>query len=144
MTRRPRWVLDTNVVVAALLWNGPPRRLLDFAIEARLDLFASRALISELLATLRYSKFASRIRGAGTNPEALVDSYVGIVQLIEPETVARVVKNDPADDHVLACAITAKAEAIVSGDHHLLDLREHCGILIKTARAALDELDQPH
>ena len=43
---------------------------------------------------------------------------------------------DPDDDHVIACAIAARADAIVSGDHDLLDLREYHGIPILTAALA--------
>jgi putative PIN family toxin of toxin-antitoxin system len=56
-----RLVLDTNVVVAGLLWNGHPRRLLDLAINGDVTLFSSPALIDELAHTLNYPKFSQRI-----------------------------------------------------------------------------------
>ncbi|MHB8680442.1 MAG: PIN domain-containing protein, partial [Rudaea sp.] len=52
----------------------------------------------------------------------------------------RVVARDPDDDHVIACALAARADAIVSGDNHLLDLREHQGIVILTAADALNRI----
>lgn len=68
-----RLVLDTNVVVAGLLWNGPPRRLLEQAISGdAVELFSSPALLDELMQTLRHSKFARRIDGFGTTAAALV------------------------------------------------------------------------
>jgi len=45
--------------------------------------------------------------------------------------------NDPSDDAVLACALGAKADLIISGDRHLLDLKEYQGVqLVKAAEAA--------
>lgn len=62
-----RLVLDTNVVVAGLLWTGPPRRLLDMAIDEVVYLYTSSVLIDELKETLNYSKFAKRIARFGTD-----------------------------------------------------------------------------
>ncbi len=53
-----RLVLDTNVVVAGLLWSGPPRRLLEAAIEGEVQLFSSEVLLSELVQTLGYRSLA--------------------------------------------------------------------------------------
>ena len=59
-----RLVLDTNIVVAGLLWNGPPRRLIELAIEGEpIKLFSSPVLLNELAHTLGYSKFDKRIEG---------------------------------------------------------------------------------
>ena len=56
-----RLVLDTNIGVAALLWEGPPRRLLDRAIDDEtIALYSTPTLIDELTQTLRYPKFAQR------------------------------------------------------------------------------------
>jgi predicted nucleic acid-binding protein len=54
----------------------------------------------------------------------------------------RVVTADPADDAVVGCAIEGQADYIVSGDSHLLDLREHAGIPIVTARTFLEVLNR--
>ena len=57
-----RLVLDTNVVVAGLLWHGAPRRLIDAAIDGEIvTLYSSPVLIGELANTLAYAKFAKRI-----------------------------------------------------------------------------------
>lgn len=98
-----RLVLDTNVVVAGLLWHGPPRRLIELAIEGEaVELFSSPVLLSELVHTLGYAKFAARIRSFGTSIEALVAQYTALVSLVTPATAPRVVANDADDDHVIA------------------------------------------
>lgn len=115
-----RLVLDTNVVVAGLLWQGHPRRLLDQAIDGHVALFSSPALIDELAHILGYRKFAQRIATLGaTTPSALTVRYSALVGLVTPAEVPRVVLEDADDDHVLACAVAASADLIVSGDRHL-------------------------
>ncbi len=120
-----RLVLDTNVVVAGLLWQGHPRRLLDLAIDGNILLYSSPVLIDELAHTLGYRKFAQRISTlCATTPSALTVRYSALVSLIVPTEVPSVIPEDADDDHVLACAVAAKANLIVSGDHHLLALGE--------------------
>lgn len=122
-----RLVLDTNVVVAGLLWNGPPWRLIELA---------------ELAHTLSHAKFAARIDRFGTTIDALVAQYTALVSLIVPATVPQVVFNDADDDHVIAAAVAARAELIVTGDRkHLLPIGTHQGIAIVTAREVVDRLD---
>jgi predicted nucleic acid-binding protein len=70
-----RLVLDTNIVVAALLWSGPPRRLIEAAIAGEVELFSSPVLLDELAHTLGYAKFAARIENFGTRIAALVAQY---------------------------------------------------------------------
>lgn len=137
-----RLVLDTNIVVAGLLWNGPPRRLIELAIEGEaVELFSSPVLLDELAHTLGYSKFTSRIEAFGTSIAALVAQYSGLVSLVVPASVPRIVANDADDDHVIAAAVAARAELIVTGDRkHLLPIGSHQGIAIVTAREVIDRL----
>ena len=132
-----RLVLDTNVVVAGLLWDGPPRRLIEQAIDERVELYSSTTLIAELIHTLGYAKFAQRIARYETSVAALVAQYQALVILLSPTHTPRVVSADPDDDHVLACALAAHADLIVSGDAHLLDLKRFHGIDIVTPAEAL-------
>lgn len=137
--RPQRLVLDTNVVVAGLLWRGPPRQLIELAIEGEaVELFSSPVLLDELTHTLGYTKFAARIRGFGTSIEALLAQYTALVSLVTPATVPRVVANDADDDHVIATAVAARAGLIVTGDRkHLLPIGSHQGIAIVAPATAL-------
>ena len=138
-----RLVLDTNVVVAGLLWNGPPRRLIELAIEGdAVELFSRAVLLDELAHTLGYSKFSARIATFGTSIAALVAQYMALVSLVAPVSVPHVVVNDADEDHVIAAAVAARAELIVTGDRkHLLPVGSRQGIAIVTAHEVLDRLD---
>ena len=77
-----RLLLDTNVVVAGLLWNGAPRKLLDRAVDDEsIELFSSPVLIDELAHTLGYAKFTKRIMQSRTSVSNLVTHYQALVRL---------------------------------------------------------------
>jgi putative PIN family toxin of toxin-antitoxin system len=126
-------------VVAGLLWNGHPRRLLDLAINGDVTLFSSPALIDELAHTLNYPKFSQRIAAhCATTPSALTVRYSALVTLVTPSEVPRVIEQDADDDQVLACALAANANLVVSGDKHLCNLGgAYQGIRIVTPAEAI-------
>ncbi len=123
-----RIVADTNVIVSAFLWGGTPRRLLD-AVEAQhFELFTSRALVAELEDVLMREKFADQLKQTRFTSAFLIARYTQLATLIAPAEVAAPELRDPKDIHVLACALAAGAEAIVSGDSDLRVLGSYQGI----------------
>jgi len=139
MSEAPRSVLDTHIVIAGLLWNGPPRRLLQQVIDETLLIYSSPTLIDELSRTLARRKFTKRIAQFQTSTDALVNDYLSLVNLVIPAITPRIVR-DPDDDHVIAAAIAARATLIVSGDHDLLDLGHYQHIRIISAAMAVAEV----
>jgi uncharacterized protein len=135
-----RVVADTNTIVSGLLWYGPPRRVLDAARAGSLELFTSAELLVELGDVLNRAKFISRLRQAGVTPRELVLGYAALAHPVEPVTLEPIIQADPDDDSVLFCAVAAKADFIVSGDHHLLGLMEYEGIPIVSAARLLAHL----
>ena len=131
-----RVVLDTNTVVSALLWGRVPEKLLVAATEGRIELFTSEALLSELAGVLPRAKFAQRILKAQRTSRQLIEQYRGLVSVIEPADIAPTVAGDRDDDRVLACALAANADLIVSGDDDLLNLKHFHGIAIISAADA--------
>ena len=134
-----RIVLDTNVVMSALLWRGTPYRLLD-TIQQRssMQLYSSTALLEELADVLTRPSATKRLALIDKAAGKVLADYLEVTELIEPTTVPRIVLNDPDDDHVLACALAAHANLIVTGDRkHLLPLGSYEGIAIVDAAAAL-------
>lgn len=133
-------VLDTNTAVSALLWRGPPHHLVVRSRGLSLTLFSSPILLAELEEVLGYPKLAKAVAASGLTPAQLRQRYQRLVSVIEPAEIAPIILADPDDDHVLACAMAAKAELIVSGDRHLLGLREYQSIPIVRPAEALKRL----
>jgi putative PIN family toxin of toxin-antitoxin system len=135
-----RVVADTNIVVSGLLWRGNPRRVLDAARDAIIELFTSPPLLEELEDVLSRKQFATRLEAANVTVSELVLGYAALATVIETEAIAPVILVDPDDDDVLACALAAQSEVITSGDNHLLNLKEYQQIRILTASDLLAEL----
>lgn len=94
--------------------------------------------MAELLDVLAREKFATRLAQAGLAPLDIVRDLRRMSHMCAPENVPRVVVDDPDDDHVLACAVAAQADLIVSGDKHLHGLGgQYQGIRIVNAALAL-------
>jgi len=137
-----RIVLDTNVVASGFLWGGVPRQLLQAAREKRLQLFTSTPLLLELTDILGRAKFARKLAAAQLSVDQLVERYTLLTTVIHPAVIAPTILDDPDDDQVLACALAAKAEIIVSGDRHLLDLKEYQGVRIVTVAEAVRAINR--
>jgi putative PIN family toxin of toxin-antitoxin system len=130
-----RVVLDTNVLVSALLFAGPIGRFVSLWRERRIVLLLSKDVFIEYLRVLAYPKF----KLSGEEIKALVEEYV--LPFAEMVTVAEapgVIREDPADDKFLALAAAGRARYIVSGDKHLLALREYRRVKIVSPREFLD------
>jgi putative PIN family toxin of toxin-antitoxin system len=136
-----RIVLDTNVVLSALLWRGTPYRLLD-VIRSRgeVRLFTSPALLDELADVLTRPSATKRLALIGKTAREVLADYVEAVDVVEPEHVPRVVPDDADDDQVIAAALAAGANWIVSGDADLLSMGSHQGIPILTAAQAAQQI----
>jgi len=137
-----RVVLDTNTLVSAILSpHGPPRRLLDDARAQVFELCSSPVLMAELLDVVSREKFAQRLAAAELTPLGIVGEIRRLATMATPADVPRVVTNDADDDHVLACALAAQADLIVSGDRHLLGLGGHYqGIAIMSPAQAMQRI----
>ena len=135
-----RIVPDTNIVVSGLLWRGNPRRILDAARDGIIKLYTSPVLLAELEDVLSREKFARRLATANVTVQDLVSGFSALATVIEAEPIEPVILVDPDDDAVLACALSADSEVIVSGDSDLLDLKEHKEIRILTATEFLAEI----
>lgn len=127
-----RVVLDTNVLISGLLFRGPPNVILHHALEGTFQLFVSADLLDELARVLS-GKFPHRLEAIQHTLHALQELAIAIV----PKEPVNVIRVDPSDNRILECALCAQADVIVSGDHHLLDLRSFRDIPILTPQAFL-------
>ena len=133
-----RIVMDTNLLVSAVISAGLPRLLLSGAKTGAFELCISETLLAELLDVLTRDKFLSRLAQAGLTPAGIVADIRKLAVLVTPVMVPPVVPTDPDDDHVLAAALTGNVNLIASGDKRdLLPLQNYQGIDIVSARVAL-------
>jgi len=123
-----RAVLDTNVLVSALIFpGGAPELVYRLALEDRIELVSSAPLLAELGAVLE-SKF-------GWEPdrvEVAVAQVARMAIIVEPTGRISDIAADPADNRVLEAALAGGAAAIVSGDRHLLGVGTWRDIPIQT------------
>ncbi len=117
-----RLVLETNTALSALLWGGTPGRLIDAAEAGLVELASSAALLAELQGVLTREKFSRQLARRGFSVADIFDGYAALVTIVAPAAIPPIVTRDPADDQVLAAALAAQADLIVSGDAHLLEL----------------------
>lgn len=129
-----RIVCDTNILVSGLLWRGAPRLILSGIETGLVILFTSRPLLEELERVLTYPKIGRIFKKTGVERREVFRWVLEHATLVAPKPFfAPVIRDDPSDDHVLACAVAAAADGIVSGDRHLLALGAFRGIPILTA-----------
>jgi putative PIN family toxin of toxin-antitoxin system len=137
-----RAVADTDTVVSGLLWTGAPRALLIAARAGKLSLYTSATLLDELFDVLTRAKFTKRVTASNMSVERLVRRNAQFAQRVIPASIDPVILADPDDDQVLACAIAARADLIISGDRHLRDIQSHQGIRIVSTGEALRLITQ--
>jgi putative PIN family toxin of toxin-antitoxin system len=123
--------------------GGVPRELLDAAGDQRIELFTTRALIVELEDVLSRGKFAQQLNQTRFTPAYLLARYNQLATLITPVALASTGLRDPDDEAVIACAIGAAADLIVSGDKDLLVLKAYRGVRIVSAAEALHMIARP-
>ena len=126
-------VCDTNVLISAVLFSGPPRRILESLIDGKIKGYVSPPIMAELRGVLGRRKFAL------TPPqvERICGEINDLFETVVPRQRVQVVRADPDDNAILACALEAGADAVISGDPHLLDLATFRGIRILSPAAFL-------
>jgi len=129
-----RIVLDANIFISALFWGGNPRKVLERAINKTDELFISKEIQDEIEEVIGRPKF-----------HAEKDKIEYIIKSIEDISVkitstARIKKGsrDITDNKYIECAIAADADYLISGDIHLLELKQYNKIKIVTAKEYLD------
>ena len=125
-----RAVIDTNVLLSGLLWGGPPNGLLRHVRVGTVTLMSSPTLLAELSDVIKRAKFDAILERTGTSSERLLAEVRRLAKVIEPPPLSQPICRYPDDDHVLALALAANADVIVSGDNDLLSLGNFEGIQI--------------
>jgi putative PIN family toxin of toxin-antitoxin system len=132
----PRAVLDTNVLVSAVISQGKPRELLGRGIAKQFSIVLSDFILKEFVRVLRRPRFE-------TSEDEIHKIVLALIQTGEVVSVRsnfKVVKHDPDDDAIVNTAHDGRADMIVTGDSHLLRLKSFKGIKIVSVSEALRQL----
>ncbi len=130
-----RVVLDTNVLVSALLFTGISSQLVPLWQKGSITVLISREILEEYLRVLAYPKFEL---SEGEIKGLIEEELLPFVQVIKPGTRVHVVKRDPADNKFLECAVAGKADVVISGDKELLAIRHYRRVRIQNPSRFLE------
>lgn len=128
-------VLDTNVWLSALFWEGMSAQIIEIAEDKKfnLDIFASKEILFEINKVInREAKFQKFLGGKKENMELLFAKILDLAELVEPTEKLDVVKADPDDNKILEAALASNADYAISHDRHLTGLKEFEGVKIIT------------
>lgn len=129
-------VIDTNVLVSALVGHGKPRQLVLRLLQEH-TVVSSTDMLAELADVLTRDKFAE-IKNSQINSFLAILARKSV--LVDIKRRFKVVAEDPDDDIVLATAHQGKARYVVTGDKHLLRTKEFRGIKMVTVKRMLELL----
>jgi putative PIN family toxin of toxin-antitoxin system len=119
-------VCDTNVLISGILFGGNARQILDLATRGAVTNAISADILNEAQGVLLRPKFGlstSQVLG-------ILELFRDTFETVIPDCPVAAITDDPDDNRILEAALAAKADAIVSGDKHLLDLGTWNGIPI--------------
>lgn len=127
-------VLDTNVLVSGIFYSGPPSTILRAWRQRKLRLALTPPMLEE------YSQVAVRLgqRFPDVDITPIIELIAVESDMYAPASLEHQICADPDDDMFVAAAVAAEAEAIVSGDKHLLDVSGYQGILVLTPRGFVE------
>ena len=131
-----RVVLDTNVIVSALFFGGVPRKVYDLVGMGITPCFTQDTL-AELTDIVTHQKFEQERSRISFPVSGIIEKLRAKGVVVEARPLTTRISPDPSDDMFLICAIISDAECIVSGDDHLLSLKNFSGIPIMTPRQFL-------
>jgi len=127
-----RVVLDTNVLISTLAFQGETKKIWDLARRKRFYLFTSSFILSELDRNLL------RLGVGADQASALLEEAKDVASIVEPTARVSVIEQDETDNRILECAVEAKADVLVTGNlRHIRPLGSFQGIEILTPREFL-------
>src|SRR3989338_1251788 len=120
--------VDTNFLISATQWDySVAHKLLKKLILSDAEIFTTKEILDEIAEVLE--------RDFGYNKEEVKninEKILFFAKLVEPKQKVDIIKDDPDDNKVIACAVESSSDYIVTYDGHLLKLKEYKGIKIIT------------
>lgn len=129
-----RVVLDTNMLVSALLFQAELAGIVDLWKKGRIIPVLSKETFTEFKAVLEYPKFSLTQQEIKVIIEEEVLPYFEVIEVTDN---IKGICRDVDDDKFIACAVSASADFIVTGDKDLLDLGKYKSVKIISASVFL-------
>jgi putative PIN family toxin of toxin-antitoxin system len=127
-------VLDANIFISSFFWGGNPRSVMERVIMGTDELFITKEILDEIEAVIGRPKFHADKEKAAYFINSIEEIGSKIVSKKQINNGSR----DKTDNKYIECGITAGVDYIVSGDIHLLELKEYKKIKIVTAKNYLE------
>lgn len=136
MRKRLRVVLDTNVLISASFRKiSPfPNQIYQALKSQQFILIMSTLILEEIEDVLNRKKILKRTHMKTHKRKQFIAEITDISVLVPGKIPVEAVKADPDDDKLIAAALEGKADYVVSGDKHLLNLKKYQGIKISSPR----------
>jgi len=125
------------VLISALFWSGAQATIVGLIEAGTVEGYASQAIMDELTRVLKYPRF-------GLTDEEVEDArnyYITVLVMVMPKVRVGIVEEDPEDNRVLECALEARADFIVTGDKHLLEIHGYRSVRIVRASEFLEAFE---
>jgi len=132
-------VLDTNVFVSGFLWEGNEAELIRKIERKDAMNFISPEILSEIEDVISRDKFKGLLAKHNLAADEIVEKIISLSHIVIGRKLEEnIVKSDPEDNKILACAVSCDADYIVTGDKHLLELKKYENVKIVTAKEFVD------
>jgi len=133
---KKRIVLDTNILISAFGWHGKPKEIFSKVLNKEFELIISQKQIEEIKRVLNYKKF----NFTSEQKIKFLEILFLEAKVVEIKNRLDVIKEDPSDNMILETAIENDVEFIISGDDHLLKLKQYENVKIVSASEFLKML----
>lgn len=119
-----RIVLDTNLYIAAALYDGLCREVLEFVFKnSAIILITSKEILGELS-----QKLSKKFQWSEERINCYLDDIKTMSEFVAPKEKLKIIKRDPEDNKILECALAGDADLIVTLDQDLIKLKNFKGI----------------
>jgi uncharacterized protein len=127
-------ILDTNVLISGIFFNGPPYEILDAWKHSQLQIVLTKEILAE------YKRVAESLSEKFPTVDILpiIELLTIHSHFIDAEDISISACDDPDDDKFIECAVASNTRMIVSGDNHLLKITGYQGITVIRSREFVD------
>lgn len=125
-------------MISAIFWEGSEAKLVELVEKGVIEAYTSPQILDEFERVLLGQKFKLR-KDEVSN---LVEYFTALMHVMTPKSTVRVISEDPSDNRIIECALEVTADLIVSGDKHLLALKEFKGVKVRRAAETLKLINE--